>query len=135
MGPYLKAAMERVPIASTVGVKSLFCGPESFTPDGNPIVGESSELRNYYVADGFNSMGILTGGGVGKILAQWIKVGHAPSDVDVTAMDATRFKNFQNNPKYRQHRLGEALGNTYKTHYPDKQPHTSWYAPFLRATT
>ena len=63
----------------------------------HPIVGESSELRNYYVNAGFNSVGILTAGGVGKILAQWIKDGHAPSDVDVTAMDATRFKNYQNN--------------------------------------
>ena len=124
MGPYLESAMERVPIAKTAGVKSFFCGPESFTPDGYPIVGESSEIRNYFIAAGMNSVGILTGGGVGKILAHWIKDGRPPTDVDITAMDATRFKPYQNNPMYRQDRSGETLGNTYKTHYPDKQPHS-----------
>ncbi len=84
MGPYLIEAMKRVPITERVGTKKLFCGPESFTPDGNPIVGESSEIRNYYVAAGMNSIGILTGGGIGKLLAQWIRDGSAPSDMDVT---------------------------------------------------
>ena len=84
IGPYLLEAMKRVPITEQVGTKALFCGPESFTPDGNPIVGESSEIRNYYVAAGMNSIGILTGGGIGKILAQWIQDGRAPNDVDVT---------------------------------------------------
>jgi 4-methylaminobutanoate oxidase (formaldehyde-forming) len=112
MGPYLEMAMDRVPIAKTAGVKSFFCGPESFTPDGYPIVGESCEIRNYYIAAGMNSVGILTGGGVGKILAHWIKDGRPPTDVDTTAMDATRFKTYQNNPKYRRDRSGETLGNT-----------------------
>ena len=84
IGPYLMEAMKRVPITERVGTKTLFCGAESFTPDGNPIVGESSEIRNYYVAAGMNSIGILTGGGIGRILAQWIRDGRAPSDVDVT---------------------------------------------------
>ena len=122
IGPYLERAMERVPIARNAGIKSFFCGPESFTPDGHPIIGESSELRNYYVAAGMNSLGILTGGGVGLVLARWIKDGRAPHDVDVTSMDATRFRRYQNNPLYREQRAGETLGNTYKVHYPDKQP-------------
>jgi hypothetical protein len=84
LGPYLLEAMKRVPITEQVGTKALFCGPESFTPDGNPTVGESSEIRNYYVAAGMNSIGILTGGGIGKILAQWIRDGRAPNNVDVT---------------------------------------------------
>ena len=63
MGPYLEKAMELVPATVSVGAKKLFCGPESFTPDNNPIVGEAPELRNYYVAAGLNSIGILTGGG------------------------------------------------------------------------
>jgi len=122
MGPYLEEAMERVPITANVGAKSFFCGPESFTPDGNPIVGESAEIRNYFVAAGLNSIGILTGGGIGKLLAQWIRDGMPPSDTDVTAIDATRFHRYQNNPRYRAERVGETLGNTYKVHYPDKQP-------------
>lgn len=124
MGPYLEEAMKRVPITETVGAKTLFCGPESFTPDGNPIVGEAAEMRNYYVAAGLNSIGILTGGGIGKVLAQWIRDGRPPTDVDITAMDAARFNQHQNNRKYRADRVGETLGNTYKVHFPDKQPDT-----------
>jgi len=63
MGPYLEKAMELVPSTMSVGAKKLFCGPESFTPDNGPVVGEAPELRNYYVAAGLNSIGILTGGG------------------------------------------------------------------------
>jgi 4-methylaminobutanoate oxidase (formaldehyde-forming) len=63
MGPYLEKAMEIVPATMNVGAKKLFCGPESFTPDNRPIVGEAPELKNYYVAAGLNSIGILTGGG------------------------------------------------------------------------
>jgi hypothetical protein len=63
MGPYLERAMEIVPATMNVGAKKLFCGPESFTPDSGPIVGEAPELKNYYVAAGLNSIGILTGGG------------------------------------------------------------------------
>ncbi len=110
MGPYLEMAMKRVPVSEHAGVKSFFCGPESFTPDGNPIVGESSEIRNYYVAAGMNSVGILTGGGVGLVLARWIKEGRAPCDFDVTAMDASRFERYQCNPTYRRDRAGETLG-------------------------
>jgi len=120
MMPYLESAMLRVPISLELGAKTFFCGPESFTPDGNPSVGESAEVKNYYVAAGLNSIGILTGGGIGKILADWIRDGQPPSDVDVTAMDASRFQKYQNNRKYRADRVGETLGNTYATHYPDK---------------
>jgi glycine/D-amino acid oxidase-like deaminating enzyme len=63
MGPYLEKAMELVPSTVSVGAKKFFCGPESFTPDNGPIVGEAPELRNYFVAAGLNSIGILTGGG------------------------------------------------------------------------
>lgn len=120
MMPYLENAMLRAPITLEVGAKNFFCGPESFTPDGSPSVGESAAVKNYYVAAGLNSIGILTGGGIGKILAEWIRDGCAPSDVDVTAMDASRFQRHQNNRKYRSDRVGETLGNTYATHYPDK---------------
>ena len=135
MGPYLEEAMKRVPITETVGAKTFFCGPESFTPDGNPVVGESAEVRNYFVAAGLNSIGILTGGGIGKILAQWIRDGRAPCDVDVTAIDASRFHKYQNNPMYRADRVGETLGNTYKVHYPDKQPKTCKFVKFTMLST
>ena len=68
----------------TSGVKKFFCGPESFTPDLQPIVGEAPELKNYFVAAGLNSIGILTGGGLGRVLAHWIINGRP--DVDVTGI-------------------------------------------------
>ena len=121
MTPYLERAMELVPAVQNVGIRTLFCGPESFTPDSSPMVGESPELRNYYVGAGLNSLGILTGGGLGRLLAQWIHKGHAPDDVDVTCINVNRFHRYQSNPSYRHARVGEALGTTYKVHYPDHQ--------------
>ena len=64
--------MSRVPATHNVGMKHLFCGPESFTPDLSPLIGEAPELDGYFVAAGLNSIGILTGGGVGRCLADWI---------------------------------------------------------------
>jgi glycine cleavage system aminomethyltransferase T/glycine/D-amino acid oxidase-like deaminating enzyme len=124
MGPYLEKAMERVPAGLNVGAKQLFCGPESFTPDNSPIVGEAPELRNYFVAAGLNSIGILTGGGIGKILAEWIRDGRPPKNVDITGMNMDRFHKNQANITYRAERVRETLGNTYKIHYPDHQPHS-----------
>uniref|UniRef100_A0A7S4MXY7 FAD dependent oxidoreductase domain-containing protein n=1 Tax=Odontella aurita TaxID=265563 RepID=A0A7S4MXY7_9STRA len=124
MGPYLEDAMMRVPASINVGAKKFFCGPESFTPDNCPVVGEAPELQNYYVAAGLNSIGILTGGGIGQILAEWIQNGSAPSGVDVTGININRFHKYQSNPAYRAERVGEALGNTYRVHYPDHTPKT-----------
>jgi glycine/D-amino acid oxidase-like deaminating enzyme len=126
MAPYLESAMERlVPDIHNVGIKTFFCGPESFSPDGRPIVGPAPELRNYYVAAGLNSIGILTGGGIGKVLAQWIvNGGIAPTDVDVTGIHVNRFQKYQANIDYRTNRVGETLGNTYRLLYPDHQPKT-----------
>jgi 4-methylaminobutanoate oxidase (formaldehyde-forming) len=88
MMPYLEAAMERVPASKSAGVHKFFCGPESFTPDLSPIMGEAPNLQNFYVAAGFNSLGILLGGGAGKIMAQWIADGY-PS-VDISKIDIRR---------------------------------------------
>ncbi|WP_409999705.1 hypothetical protein [Pseudomonas sp. DR48] len=64
----------------------FFNGPESFTPDDRYHLGEAPELRNYFVAAGFNSVGIQSAGGAGKVLAEWIVKGHAPMDLwDVEA--------------------------------------------------
>ncbi len=82
MGPYLEKTMARVPVTEQIGIRKFFCGPESFTPDLLPIIGEAPELRNFFVAAGLNSIGILTGGGIGRTIAQWIIDGSP--DVDVT---------------------------------------------------
>jgi heterotetrameric sarcosine oxidase gamma subunit len=116
MTPFLERAMSRVPITAEVGMKKLFCGPESFTPDLRPIVGEAPELQGYFVAAGLNSIGVLTGGGLGRVLAHWIVTGHA--DVDVTAFNIDRLHVTQANPEYRRARTVESLGMVYRCHYP-----------------
>lgn len=118
MAPYLERAMARIPVTATAGVRTFFCGPESFTPDLAPVFGESPELRNYFVAAGLNSIGILTGGGIGRAMAAWITEGRP--DVDVTGMHIDRLQPYQRNREYRAARTVEALGQVYATHYPDK---------------
>lgn len=118
MAPYLEKAMARVPGVQDVGVKKLFCGPESFTPDLAPLVGESPELKRYFVAAGLNSIGILTGPGVGRTVANWVVDG--VPDVDVCGVHVDRTREFQATPAYRKERVKEALGDVYKCHYPYK---------------
>ena len=123
MGPYVERAMERVPIAKETGIRKFFCGPEAFTPDLLPIVGEAPELRNYFVAAGLNSIGILTGGGLGRVLAHWIINGTA--DVDVTGLNIDRLLPYQADPEYLRARTAESLGMVYQAHYPTRSPQTA----------
>ncbi len=123
MGPYVETAMRRIPISMEVGVKKFFCGPESFTPDLAPIVGEAPEMRGYFVCAGLNSIGILTGGGMGRVMAHWIVSGRP--DVDVTAMNIDRLHTYQSNPEYRRTRTVESLGMVYQCHYPTRSMQTA----------
>lgn len=123
MTPFLESAMSRVPVSLDSGIKKFFCGPESFTPDLAPIVGEAPELKNYFVAAGLNSIGILSAGGLGRIMAHWILNGSP--DVDVTGFNIDRFHAYQANPDYRRDRAVEALGAVYKCHYPTKTTATA----------
>jgi 4-methylaminobutanoate oxidase (formaldehyde-forming) len=116
--PFLDKAMSRVPIVRKCGIRKLFCGPESFTPDLRPMLGEAPELQNYFVAAGLNSVGILSGGGIGRVLAHWIVNGEP--DVDVTHINIDRFHRYQNTPDYRRQRSVEALGLVYQCHYPNR---------------
>ena len=123
MGPYLEKAMQRVPVTLDAGIRKFFCGPESFTPDLRPIVGEAPELKNYWVAAGLNSIGILTGGGLGRVLANWIVTGDPGADV--TGFNIDRLHPYQANPEYRRERTIESLGMVYKCHYPTMSPQTA----------
>ena len=123
MGPYLEKAMHRVPVTLEAGIRKFFCGPESFTPDLRPIVGEAPELKNYWVAAGLNSIGILTGGGLGRVLANWIVMGDPGADV--TGFNIDRMHPYQANPEYRRERTIELLGMVYKCHYPTMSPQTA----------
>jgi len=122
MMPHLELAMERIPAAKEAGIHKFFCGPESFTPDMGPLMGEAPELANYFVAAGFNSLGILFGGGVGQVIAQWIVDGLPP--VDVSDINIARIAPFQNNPKYLHDRTVELLGWQYIS-WPNLQPETA----------
>ncbi|MCK4898396.1 MAG: FAD-dependent oxidoreductase, partial [Anaerolineales bacterium] len=109
--PYLETAMKRIPVVKEAGIHKFFCGPESFTPDMGTLMGEAPELKNFFVAAGLNSLGILFGGGVGQVMAQWIVDGLPP--VDISEINLERLMPFQNNPRYLQDRIVELLGWQY----------------------
>ena len=115
--------MSRVPVSIDTGIRTFFCGPESFTPDLRPIIGPAPEVRNYFVAAGLNSIGILTGGGLGRLVAHWIVDGDPGADV--TGMHPARLQPYQANPEYRRTRTVESLGMVYQCHYPNKALQTA----------
>ena len=78
--PVLIDAMRRVPALENAGIQKFFCGPESFTPDVRYHLGESAELKNCFVAAGLNSIGLQSAGGIGKVMADWIRDGIPPAD-------------------------------------------------------
>lgn len=121
--PVLEEAMIRVPMLADVGWRSFFCGPESFTPDDQFHVGESPELKNFFVACGLNSVGIQTSGGIGKACAEWMHHGHAP--LDLWGNDIRRTFSFQGTQRYLQERVSETLGLLYANHYPYRQYETA----------
>jgi len=121
--PLMTAAMHRTPCLETAKVKMLLNGPESFTPDGNFILGEAPELGRYYVAAGFNSAGIANSGGAGRLLAEWIVAGSPQSDLwDV---DIRRFGPFMANRKLLSERTGETLGLHYAMRWPRQELETA----------
>ncbi len=121
--PILANAISRVPLLETAGIQLFFNGPESFTPDNRYYLGEAPELRNLYMATGFNSIGIQSSGGAGLVLSQWIKSGHPP--MDVNGIDIRRIHPFQSNSNYIRERVSETLGLLYAMHWPFRQAETS----------
>ena len=122
-------ALVRVPALETAEVRLFVNGPESFTPDNNFILGEAPELRNFYVAAGFNSMGIASAGGAGRALARWIVDG-AP-DMDLWPVDIRRFARFNANPAWLRDRVKETLGLHYAMPWPNRELETA--RPFRRS--
>ena len=121
--PLLVDAMRRVPALENAGILKFFCGPESFTPDVRYHLGESAELKGCFVAAGLNSIGLQSAGGVGKVMAEWIRDGIPPADL--WTVDVRRNMPFQNNRKYLRERVTESLGLLYATHFPFKQYETA----------
>jgi len=90
MAPFLEHAFERFPVMQNTGIKTFFCGPESFTPDGSFLMGESPEVDGLFVASGLNSLGILSAGGMGRLMAEMIVHGNASQDTTGIALSRTQ---------------------------------------------
>jgi 4-methylaminobutanoate oxidase (formaldehyde-forming) len=121
--PLMTNAIHRTPCLETAEIKMLLNGPESFTPDGNFILGEAPELRNYFVCAGFNSAGIANSGGAGRLIAEWI-IGGEPS-TDLWDVDIRRFAAFTGNRKALFERTAETLGLHYAMRWPRQELETA----------
>jgi 4-methylaminobutanoate oxidase (formaldehyde-forming) len=115
--PLMQQALARVPALETAGIKQFINGPESFTPDGNFILGEAPELKNFYVGAGFNAFGIASAGGAGRALAEWVAGGEPP--IDLWPVDIRRFGALHRDDAWTRTRTLEA----YAKHYTMAWPH------------
>jgi sarcosine dehydrogenase len=116
---FMDLAIGRVPALETAGIKQLLNGPESFTPDGNFILGEAPELRNLFVGAGFNAFGIASGGGAGMALAEWVAKGAAP--FDLWPVDIRRFGKVHQDTSWVRTRTLEAYGKHYTIAWPSEE--------------
>ena len=117
--PLMELALGRVPALETAGIKELVNGPESFTPDGNFILGEAPELRNFFVGAGFNAFGIASGGGAGMALAEWVAKGGPP--YDLWSVDIRRFGRPHFDKDWIRTRTYEAYGKHYSMAWPSEE--------------
>lgn len=114
--PVMQKAIARMPVLENAGIKTWFNGPESFTPDDRYLLGETAEVRDLFVACGFNSIGIQSSGGAGKVLAEWIRERRPP--MDLVDIDVKRMNPFQGTRAYLRDRTVETLGLLYAIHWP-----------------
>ena len=121
--PYLKKSFHRLPMLKDAGIRKFFSGPESFTPDTQYLLGETAEVKKLYTCCGFNSIGIASAGGAGKVTAEWMINGHI--NEDLFSLDIKRFQKFHSSKKFIMERVTETLGDLYGMHWPYKQHSTS----------
>ncbi|WP_440680631.1 GcvT family protein [Candidatus Pelagibacter sp. HIMB1623] len=121
--PYLEKSFHRLPILENAGVRKFFSGPESFTPDTQYLLGETFEVKNLYTCCGFNSIGIASSGGAGRVTAEWMINGYM--NEDLYSLDIKRFQKFHSSKKFIMNRVTETLGDLYGMHWPYKQHNTS----------
>lgn len=118
--PFMTAGLHRVPALAEAGIQHFMNGPESFTPDSRPLLGESPFLKGFFVAAGFNSIGMMSSAGVGKAMAEWIVAGAPP--MDLWDLDIARFDRAAAAKPFLVRRMEEAVGNVFAMHWPFKQP-------------
>lgn len=121
--PILEQAVNRLPMLAEAGIHTFFNGPESFTPDDAYHLGLAPECDNFWVAAGFNSIGIQSAGGAGMALAAWMDSGEKPFDLG--DVDINRMQPFQGNKTYLYERSKETLGLLYADHFPFRQKETA----------
>tara|TARA_B100000767_G_scaffold73696_1_gene70402 strand:- start:1194 stop:3650 length:2457 start_codon:yes stop_codon:yes gene_type:complete len=121
--PLFEKALKRMPELENAGINLFFNGPESFTVDDRYLLGETPEVKNLFVACGFNSIGIQSSGGAGKVLAQWMQRGKPP--MNLWDVDVRRTFPFQSESKFLYARTKETLGLLYDMHWPHRQYATS----------
>ena len=121
--PYLEKSFQRLPILETAGIRKFFSGPESFTPDTQYLLGETPEVSNLFTCCGFNSIGIASSGGAGRVTAEWMINGYM--NEDLFSLDIKRFQKFHSSKKFIMERVTETLGDLYGMHWPYKQHNTS----------
>jgi 4-methylaminobutanoate oxidase (formaldehyde-forming) len=117
--PMMEYALGRVPALADTGIKTLTNGPESFTPDGNFILGEAPELKNFFVGAGFNAFGIASGGGAGMALAEWVANGEPP--YDLWSVDIRRFGKPHTDTDWVRTRTLEAYAKHYTIAWPAEE--------------
>ena len=121
--PYLEKSFHRLPMLETAGIRKFFSGPESFTPDTQYLLGETKEVKNLFACCGFNSIGLASSGGAGRVTAEWMINGHI--NEDLFSLDIKRFQKFHSSKKFITERVTETLGDLYGMHWPYKQHQTS----------
>ena len=121
--PYLEKSFNRLPLLENTGIRKFFSGPESFTPDTQYLLGETLEVKNLFTCCGFNSIGIASSGGAGRVTAEWMINGYM--NEDLFSLDIKRFQKFHSNKKFIMNRVTETLGDLYGMHWPYKQQKTS----------
>ncbi|SMF35992.1 4-methylaminobutanoate oxidase (formaldehyde-forming) [Tistlia consotensis] len=117
--PLMESALHRVPKLAEAGVRQFVNGPESFTPDGNFILGEAPGLRGFFVGAGFNAFGIAAAGGAGWALAEWVARGEPP--MDLAAVDIRRFGQPHRSAEWVRARTVEATGKHYTMAWPHEE--------------
>ena len=127
--PMMINALHRLPALESAEVKMLLNGPESFTPDGSFLLGESAETRGLFLGCGMNSVGVATGGGAGQALAHCVVHGATP--VDLHEADPKRFPDVFNSVEALAERVPEVLGKHYEITFPGRQ----WVTARMLETT
>lgn len=119
-GPFMEAALSLMPELEKTGIQRFMNGPESFTADTRPLIGQTPEVDGLFVAAGMNSVGIMSSAGIGDILADWVMTGHEPRDlwgVDIARVDPATATD-----SHMKERMREAVSDLFAVHWPFKQP-------------